>query len=68
MAIMQMIDYYLATCKTYDKRNKDVIAYRVNKYRCSNCGAIITLPEQQNFSYCMHCGKRIKIADKDKLL
>lgn len=28
-------------------------------YRCSNCKCVMNVAQQQNLSYCFHCGARI---------
>lgn len=71
MAIAQMIDYYynrpdIGYINRHDYKGQ--IAARVNRYRCSNCKHIIELSDQQDFSYCMHCGAKVKILDKNKIL
>ena len=28
-------------------------------WKCSNCGRIMGLPQQQGFDFCFHCGAKI---------
>lgn len=30
-------------------------------WQCRRCGKRMEVPEQQNFSYCMHCGAKVTI-------
>jgi DNA-directed RNA polymerase subunit RPC12/RpoP len=34
--------------------------YTTISYHCSNCGKIISFPEQQGFSYCYLCGAKVR--------
>lgn len=31
------------------------------KWRCGGCGHIISLPQQQSFNYCLHCGRKVVV-------
>lgn len=33
--------------------------YDVIKWRCKSCGHIMNLPQQQNFNFCFHCGRKV---------
>lgn len=40
------------------RRHKD-LGYTSIKWKCTKCNMNIELPQQQNFSYCPHCGAKI---------
>lgn len=29
------------------------------RWRCINCNNAMTLPQYQNFKYCLHCGRKV---------
>lgn len=37
------------------------------QWRCLGCGKVMNLPQQQNFGYCFHCGRKViqKIGGKE---
>ena len=41
-----------------ESRNKHSGYTQIN-WICKACGHIISLPQQQHFNYCLHCGRRI---------
>lgn len=37
----------------------NIYGYDEIRWHCSSCKHISCLPQQQDFSYCMHCGAKI---------
>ena len=42
-----------------EESRTNVHGYDEVNWHCSNCNHICSLPQQQEFSYCFHCGARV---------
>ena len=39
--------------------------YSVSAFRCKNCGAELTAPEEQTVAYCSYCGGEAMLTEKE---
>lgn len=42
-----------------EESRNNVHGYTEIAWRCSACGHIMSLPQQQNFNHCFHCGRKV---------
>lgn len=47
-------------CTIVEKENQhNYHGYTEIKWLCKACKHIMSLPQQQNFNYCFHCGRKV---------
>ena len=61
--------YCDTTCTVYEYRQNNAAEYvndnySVSTYRCKNCGAELTAPEEQTVAYCSYCGGEAMLQEK----